>query len=855
MKQIRTLQYEAIRVLYQQLRSLFGERASLSDINSLEREITTSTYRGPMSGNYRLPEYEAVDVRSVSTELGTIAADAHTLLAFTDEVGKTLGTFGFTTAVWYSYIQSFISEPAMLLSAMLSSSFIDGFTDEISIATSANTDATTATITEEGYITLQSLSGASTSKVLTPADIVVSRLGTGELTVTGDVHAMFNRESTRGVSFSIRNSNRGCGCTIDAKVEAKQANMITLRFRCSSALKVTIAVSEDGRTFLELYSDVTTANFIEVPFTTRDIRNVRISWEFSDPTERELGTPVYEIIFDAIRVGTKTRLITGVYETKPITLERDGTKAVSLVAQSRTIGTGAVRYFIGLVSGSDVSYIETTPGTTIGLGRRVLSLSPIGPAEEWAAKGDPDTGGRFYNILSPVADTVHLSTSVIKNGMFDTVNITVVPQSIKLYRGVNNYVRSSSTTQEISVGPLRHMPVKSISGKTFEPMPLLIQVTESIKKESVVGNRLYVSCLPSHSGVTIKESGELPFTASILGVGSEEGFGNYIELDAESMNTILSSNAVFTVTYATELKRYALSRGSSINLIPSSLSVRSGVELTYSTDYVVDFFNYTVIFNVDGAYFRECEIDTTGTITGFPKLMISYVMEELASSAGNYVWTTWIYSPGEGEITVLPFSTTEVAAGNFHRIDGIDVSSRTSWPISTGWHFVETTQPYPSVLGNSADVNYLTKVPSQAGLVFPPEVKQRAFRDSMRLVSEFSLATVSSADTTKCFTYKNGKLYVGYRPESVSYDMLNSVGIKPATGATLLCRKPVYAGDTYAALYYEPVPELFEIECEYEPIDEQAINAIIVRVELSTPEHGDSVIVERLGINRLNGVV
>lgn len=851
MKRIRELQYAAARTLYQFLRSKFGENASLNDISALEREIFTATYRGPMSGNIRFNDYEPIDVRSLSTELGIIAADAYTLLSFLDEIGAYLGTIQFTTGVWYSYIRDFVHEPLMRLTSLISDTFIDGVTDEIAIGIMANTDVTTALITDQGYIMLRTLESEPTSKQLTAQDISVRKRGDGVLTVRGDIFEVFN-SVTSGVFFSVEGGSTA-GYTISANVGVTRANLISIRFHTTTPVRLVVEVSANGRQFTTVFDEVVTRNLVEIPLEPQPVSDTRISFDFATPSRTSFGIPYYELSLSSIRFSHAVRVTDSVYETIPITIPRDGTKAVSLVSRAAVYGNAKIRYFLGLMSGNNVSFIETTPGRPVHLGRLSASFEVKGSGSMSDYVAAPETGGRFYNILAPVSTYSHLGTTLVENGAFNTAQVNIVPRSIRLLRGVSNYARATGMSVTTTVGPLRVMPSLNENGTQVLPVPFPIEFTELIDKDSISGTKIPLTCPMITASAVVRENGERSVALEVVGAGEDQVIGHYIELSADDIAAILSSPSAYTVTYTTSLSAYLSSKRGTATIDRDNLTVTANRELTHGADYYIDDASFELILVEHGNYYQQCKMNLDGTIVELPQLTISYSFVEQLATDESYVWATWIYVPTITTITILPFTTAEVAVGNFHRIDGVNVSTLKQFVVNGGWHFIETTQPFPTSVSNSADVNPLTHQPSLAGIVIPDSATQVAYRESMRQVSLFTLSTLAPADRYKCFSYNDGKVYVAYKPEMVPSSLLNNPGSVPPTGATLLCRKPEY-DSTYHCISYTPVPEAFKLSVEYEAVDSPGIDAVIVHVELSAPSLHDTAIVERLGINRLSEV-
>jgi hypothetical protein len=188
--------------------------------------------------------------------------------------------------------------------------------------------------------------------------------------------------------------------------------------------------------------------------------------------------------------------------------------------------------------------------------------------------------------------------------------------------------------------------------------------------------------------------------------------------------------------------------------------------------------------------------------------------------------------------------------GNFHRINGEDVSAMSSFPLPEGWSIIQTTQPHPTLAGDSSDVNALTEEPSSAGIVLSGGVEEiRAFSDSLRQVPPMVLAAMEPLEGMKCFSFVNGRIFLNYLPDSISPGLL---ALQPTlTGKYLLGKKPMYNG-VYENTAYEPIAEEFRLEFAYSKT--QQPKNVSIRVEITKEEGQGIPFVHRIGLNLFKGV-
>ena len=100
MKNIRQIQYEKVRQVYQDLARLRNEVPDINKIRHLLNEILYSNERTPLCGNYRLTGYEQVDLNALNAELGLIKADLETITTFFSLLDTRLRGLEFVNDVW-----------------------------------------------------------------------------------------------------------------------------------------------------------------------------------------------------------------------------------------------------------------------------------------------------------------------------------------------------------------------------------------------------------------------------------------------------------------------------------------------------------------------------------------------------------------------------------------------------------------------------------------------------------------------------------------------------------------------------------------------------------------------------------
>ena len=131
--------------------------------------------------------------------------------------------------------------------------------------------------------------------------------------------------------------------------------------------------------------------------------------------------------------------------------------------------------------------------------------------------------------------------------------------------------------------------------------------------------------------------------------------------------------------------------------------------------------------------------------------------------------------------------------------------------MAPGWNCIQSTQPHPSCLTHSNDVNRLTGSPSRARVDIPPQVERmRAFMEPLSQVSPFSLACASGSGRYTSYALYNGRLLLARVPEFIPRWKCTAADIHEHTGTTLLARRPVIDTSGYTTEWLSH-PEEFEM--------------------------------------------
>jgi len=867
MKTIRQLQYEKVRQLYQELYRHRGEGIAISDISTISDELLHSTSREPLSGNYRLPVYDTVDIDALNAELGLIATDAEVIYEFLDLYGQRINMLEFINDVW-SLFSSHRARNAMLRMAKYTAPlFIPGFTQELDIMDVADHDVTTLNITEQGYLTVPVVSNQFQVQRIRDDDVSVNRIGSGlSATVEGKPADVFRRGMGNELLMYLEgNTVQNAGFVITANIEATGVNLITLRLgEEENGIRVTVETTSDRKKYQTIYQAVTTHEYIEIGHDGTDIAQIRITMEMSTPNIVHTDKVRYEFSLYNVSLLSANKKKGGVYQTTMMEVD-EGIGYISLAAEDEKLGNVNVNYYIA-TSESDTespeavgfTKVDTDDGSLIMFGNRVTTIDNITTSgNSWDLTPLKRYGSKLYNIFGG-GFTGDFGDFSIADGVISG-EVEIISDSIKLHRGVGDYIfREISTTETRSV---KYLPYDTVMDDDVWVKPLALKTTirelvmsSNIGSDGGVNNVLYVDhILLNPEFVQVERDDGVSIPVAVIDSGEDTGYGSYyITFEADGGNAVFSDEYNYYVTYVVDLLTYAGNTGRAISLDGNSFSITCGEDtLEHGVDFIVHFNGLKVELLRTGKYMDHYGVDRENGVNYSDPVNIAFSYEE-SSSAGSQFWETWVYVDDVTTISIIPFTSEEINAGNFHRIDGKLVSTTREHTLGMGWHQIQTTQPFPTVNGNGYDTNMNTDASSNAGIIIPPDVaKQRVFKDSMRQVSPYRLTIMSPGEAKSCFAYENGKILISFIPDYIDSLLLTQSHLVAETGREMLCKKPVLDVD-YINTGYTAQPEIFTMEFAYRTLVNPRYFYVKAEIEVSGPD--DSAVIRKIGINKYKEV-
>lgn len=434
-----------------------------------------------------------------------------------------------------------------------------------------------------------------------------------------------------------------------------------------------------------------------------------------------------------------------------------------------------------------------------------------------------------YNLLENQDDVI------LTDGAIANVNGDILPETVEVYRGIGDYsviYEDGKIEAEISNVPHIFYGVE-------HKIDLCILVTE----EQIVGTDRKIDTKYPIAFVGYI----LPKVTKLVG---SRLFDCEVEIISDELYATVDSTAttgdLVTITYSAPLRDIEEIDNTIIDIDRSSIVVSTTIDGT--REIGENDFN----FNVHNKFIelsRISSIASDASGLGTKTLFISF--RYLTRRRDNYrIFRTYVDLKKEYEITIFPFSDEETIAGNYHKIDGIDISKYKKYTLTVGKHLIETTQPHKTDPNGSLDVNDLTQKSSNAGidLTDVDPKNRRAFEKPLRRVNIKKLSNVISPMDHKSFALEDNKIYLNFIPEELPSN-LNT--FPHLSASNVIGKVPVYStSNERDILYYENLPETFLVSFQTkQPIEE--LQSFYYKIEMyrNANNSHETPIVSRLTIN------
>lgn len=872
MKSLRTIQYERVRQIYQELLVLRHEHPSIENIVRLAEEIIYSTDMAPLSGKYRVESYEPIDVASMNAEVGLIRGDVESLYAFISAVQGKLRELAFVGEVWKRYAHKRVQATILDVARLTAGKFVNGFTEELDLAGIVDRNETDLVINDYGELVLPVVASIPKNSTYQPRDVSVQRIGEDLVArVYGDPHVIFSRGNLQELLLSLSGKKTTeAGFRIEARVKARDVNRVFIRMgEETRGIAVTLALYTEDNQEVIAYRGVVKHPYVDVTIDAMDIERMVLTLTMNVPNVQLSHEVRYEFRLYSVLLLSETTGNSGIFQSSAIELE-DNVEYVQLVSDHVKSSMAYIKYYVATNEddeGNATGFIAVDPQKEGGLipvvsQRMATEICLPGGQPHWFIKPLKQYGSRLYNLLDGMED-IEIGDLSITDGQLVLENngtvYEIIPESVRLYRGVGDYLRKyREATSELQVEPTVYHTVLTTDSKWIDPLELKFR----IEKEQL--SSFEVDQVNDSTTITFPRAVDAD-TIGDIRIETSEGAAVYFHVtdwDETSIviDTALDSLKNYYVSYTSKLEE-SVDAGTVVVVDPLDIEVTVGNEsLAYGTDFMTtQVLNKVSVHLLPSGRYRQhfrtnSNLDTLGNTrytNESARLSIQYKLQLVKSASVTY-YETNVYASVPTDIDLVPFTPAEIAVGNFHRVNGQDVSLEKTFLLPQGWSIIQTTQPYPTWIDSEYDTNRLTDEPSSACIILPESIeKVRPYRDSMRNVSPFILSTMAPDEGTSCFSYTGGMFLVNFLPDFADEARITDILYAGAEGSTFICKKPIYDMD-YTNTGWRASPERFDVEFAYHVSGET--KKLYVRVEMGISRPGQIVRIGRLGLNKFRSI-
>jgi len=871
MKTIREIQFEKVKQVYRELRTFKDEKPDLNTINVLANEVLSSTLRTPMCGKYRVPRHTTVDVASLNAEMGLIKADAESIYDFIDQMQKKLSTMKYVAEVWKQNAANKIKNTMIELAQMTSPSFVQGFTEELDLASVLDQDNTSLIIDSDNSVTLPMVVNNATRYKHRTNDVNIKPVGENlTSTILGNPTSVVNMDENGVLTLTLTGKTiTEAGFEITLNTDTKEVNYIYLKMSgVRNGVKVKARVSPDKADYTNVYDSVVTRDQVDIPMEETDVQRLVLTLTMDAPNVVLMNEVRYEFKIEKLLLLSDKRKLSGIYQTKEIPISSD-IAFVSLAVEDESIGDVILKYYVATekdTSGNPTGFFYIDPkdeGSLVNMQSTSSSirLTPDSANPRWQLSGLKTYGSRLYNIFDILGTGVSEETEdfKIEDGKLVIKDGELIQDTIKLYRGINDYVKlEKEVLIERNVDWLAYTPEPHAAIDWVQRIPLCIKLNELIDSRNIShsGGGLYNQVTIPYEllnyeeiRVTRDDGREVPTLVSDV---TYSGGESVITFSASAGTTVLDPNYKHYISFIVTLKEYINTTGMEVTIDLDSVRIGAGDDdLIYGVDFDVYKNEMEIELRKSGQYLSHYDVDYTNPsspVNNNTPIVVSY---KFTGDTGKLMsfFQTYVYVEVPTDIVIRPFTTGELASGNFHMINDEHVGARPSYTLKQGWNKLESTQPFPS--RNEYDLNTITGKVSRAGIVIPGNIEyMRPYKDSMRQVAPFILATMDLEEGSKCFSYVDGKMLINFVPTSVEQSFLDEPLTSDIKGDKFLNKKAVW-GVSYDNVGWTALPETFYLEFSYTSSGDKQV---YVRITIECEDNKSVARVFRVGLNKYREV-
>lgn len=784
----------------------------------------------PVSGNYRLFPLELLDLQKLNAEIDMVSIDFDTISTMNQNLIEDIRNRFLLNEIVKRIYTNKAKKVKTDTVFLTSNQFINGFTREVDLKKDINLNQSDAENGATGIRirTENETTGNATSYPEDAVTVVVSRYsGTPEdpglaPEIRGRKASIIDGTFDNGIDVIVSSYlTESISTTIRANVNVRNVNHLDIFMdEPEKAQYVNIEINTSGNNKKSIFSGVVKTSKISVSFSPTDIKFVFVTFTQKLANYTLGGVQGYKFNIQKIKFTNTTRKKGARAVTNSLPISSD-TRLLSLVAEEYIPDGTNITYKLSYDkndSGDHINFFEVLPTSRvnanieqnfirIGTRRFIQSIehnTMVSDAIDWRfIEPEKKYGGKLYCIIDI-------------SSLIDIENNTIVEDTMKVFRGIGDWSIERNKNRVTSIYkriPL--FPVFDTSTKSYGDLPIVVTYEEEI--------------LPHDTGsFLVKYKPQKEADYQIYDQNLKQIKMNITNFDAGTVGAkykivvdqTLVPGTRYNIKYHIKLEDI-IDKDTKVLSADTILSTPNRI-LTEGTDfYILNETNAkTIRFLKSGNYRGE-------------ELFADYAVQE-ETKKDIKVYKTVLTADKNTIIAIVPFNKTEIEAGNFHRLNGDDISKKNTIAINAGTYVIESTQIYPGI-------NQFTNINSNASVTIPAgEVEQKAYEETLRKVSIYDLVINSEVGDHRQFAYTNGKIYLNRVPDFVtSYDI-------SAEGKYVKCIK---LDDELSPI---PIPEKFRLEFDYSALDrpkELALEISLTNSDSGTPASPE---IRRLGINEFN---
>ena len=809
--------------------------------------------RKTMFPGLELTRYSIVPLDTINTNTRYLKADLHIMFDTINDLGNELYKYEKSLTNKFTFNNSNITrlrrkiEMLKMISVGNSYTYIETFANDTNINQEQSSNYSVDT--NRGTLTI---TNATDYKPITTNDVDITvKNNVGSVVVHGSnvgvvANDLIGRKQGKEVTFVCNTQNKSeismtITISLNPVVQSYELNhlLICPMFDIQTPAEIKIySVNQTDVPFV-VTNRLLNDNPVSIPFDSNNVSHIEIKMYRSGESKLVASGYQYDFTFNGIEITNKKNLKSATVISKQLTKKfpEDGNsilfdKVVVYTNDNVPLGT-SVDYSI---SSDGINWHSIVPMNKMTHSRNVINFS---------STQDKETTIQIENGYTWRTQVIeHREFGNIPLYEIATIPDDVSPESIKLYRGYGDYsITRSDNKVNLRVADVIHMFTTS-----SERFPLCVDdhsetlelQYDDTEDKYYIQPRYYVPF--SELAVVKFKVGSYYYDCIISScvdvVDTTTGF-KYTKIYLES-NDYIQDITHATVTFSAALRDIEKKDNCVINIDEYSLRVKSSLTGTYLDQ------NYLSINHLDKTLVVKTTVGKSNINPIKSHVYISYQYSKKRKIEYK-TFETNITVFEETEIQIFPFTGEEVLAGNFHNIDGVDVSQSTSHVLSIGNHVIKSTNPHKSS-DHELDVNDLTGKHSNAGIDLSNIIQDNmlAFPESLRMVSITKLANVISPSDHKVFACANNKIFINFVPEQLP----SNINIYEYMIGSDVCGKhATYNPVSFNYDQYVTIPEMFKLIYNQKS-NLTSVSTFYYKIDMSTTE--DSTLVpevSKLSIN------